>query len=450
MRPLIHGKFNFILFSFIVHCSSFAGPTIVYGTVGRWFRIRLKLESWLKALEMITGSNGFLDKNFDWIGFESGFWIEQFRLSNILSIPSRLRQWATYWLSDSCRRKLHQSDLFLVGRDTTEISPSEESSCFVGVQRPIVVGAGWFFGVFRSYLQNVGIVPLAACVNYLADSTFIDLSSSSEWCSIGGRCGQRWVTFRLYPPLNESEETAMLERTMCFRAAHAVFYSIINNQSKSNGDEFQSMLIESWDEALKSNGRRRQRWTRRWHATDVGDLINATESSDGDIQRIRHWANVSAVAFDTTCFNSASLGTNDVFDDASMASFHHKLKHQSSLLIKKKAVRSAGTNPSGGDSPSSQRRHRVSFKTFSSSAAISQHFNNDILLTIQVIEFVLSLFNRLPLLSRWISVISKLVDSVNFHLLNTALVNQLTALKSKQIIRLNQNQTSPDEYVEFS
>ena len=308
----------------------------------------------------------------------------------------------------------------------------------------------FFFGVFWSYLQNVGIVPLAACVNYLADSTFIDLSSSSEWCSIGGRCGQRWVTFRLYPPLNESEETAMLERTMCFRAAHAVFYSIINNQSKSNGDEFQSMLIESWDEALKSNGRRRQRWTRRWHATDVGDLINATESSDGDIQRIRHWANVSAVAFDTTCFNSASLGTNDVFDDASMASFHHKLKHQSSLLIKKKAVRTAGTNPSGGDSPSSQRRHRVSFKTFSSSAAISQHFNNDILLTIQVIEFVLSLFNRLPLLSRWISVISKLVDSVNFHLLNTALVNQLTALKSKQIIRLNQNQTSPDEYVEFS
>ena len=401
---------------------------------------------------MITGSNGFLDK----ISTGSA-------LNPVFGLSSSGRQTFCQYHQDCVNERLIGSQI-RVEESSIKATCSSLAVTLLKYRRQknrvaslafsgrllSVLGDFFFFGVFWSYLQNVGIVPLAACVNYLTDSTFIDLSSSSEWCSIGGRCGQRWVTFRLYPPLNESEKTAMLEMAMCFRAAHAVFNSIINNQSKSNGDEFQSMLIESWDEALKSNGRRRQRWTRRWHATDVGDLINATESSDGDIQRIRHWANVSAVAFDTTCFNSASLGTNDVFDDASMASFHHKLKHQSSLLIKKKAVRTAGTNPSGGDSPSSQRRHRVSFKTFSSSAAISQHFNNDILLTIQVIEFILSLFNRLPLLSRWISVISKLVDSVNFHLLNTALVNQLTALKSKQIIRLNQNQTSPHEYVEFS
>ena len=261
MLPLIHGKFNFILFSFIVHCSSFAGPTVVYGTVGRWFRIRLKLESWLKALEMITGSNGFLDK----ISTGSA-------LNPVFGLSSSGRQTFCQYHQDCVNERLIGSQI-RVEESSIKATCSSLAVTLLKYRRQknrvaslafsgrllSVLGDFFFFGVFWSYLQNVGIVPLAACVNYLTDSTFIDLSSSSEWCSIGGRCGQRWVTFRLYPPLNESEKTAMLEMAMCFRAAHAVFNSIINNQSKSNGDEFQSMLIESWDEALKSNGRRRQR-----------------------------------------------------------------------------------------------------------------------------------------------------------------------------------------------
>ena len=210
---------------------------------------------------MITGSNGFLDK----ISTGSA-------LNPVFGLSSSGRQTFCQYHQDCVNERLIGSQI-RVEESSIKATCSSLAVTLLKYRRQknrvaslafsgrllSVLGDFFFFGVFWSYLQNVGIVPLAACVNYLTDSTFIDLSSSSEWCSIGGRCGQRWVTFRLYPPLNESEETAMLEMAMCFRAAHAVFYSIINNQSKSNGDEFQSMLIESWDEALKSNGRRRQR-----------------------------------------------------------------------------------------------------------------------------------------------------------------------------------------------